>query len=160
MPSTPSSILPPGSGPDLPTGRDGSEPAFSVHIPGKPIAKKRPRFARVGKGVRTYSAQETEEGRVMWEIKTAWDRAPLDRPLYVEMYFGMYIPKSTSLKRRLLMLRGDIKHIKKPDLDNLQKFYKDAMNKIVWRDDSQVCEVKVSKFYADEPFTFIKVWGL
>jgi len=151
--------------PQPPTGLSiWNHAAFAITIHGKPIAKKRPRFARIGKGVRTYSAQETEEGRVMWEIKAAWEKAwggdPLKCPIYLLMYFGMYIPASTSKKLRRLMLSGDIKHTKKPDVDNLQKFYKDCMNGIVWHDDSQVFRVVAEKYYVEEPFTFIKVFDL
>ena len=58
-----------------------------IIIPGKPIAKKRPRFARRGKFVKTYSAQETEEGRTFLEIKSQWKQKPLDCPVIVEMTF-------------------------------------------------------------------------
>ena len=37
---------------------------------------------------------------------------------------------------------------RRPDLDNCIKSLKDALNKIAWQDDSQVCQVYASKEYA------------
>ncbi len=42
---------------------------LKIIIPGIPIAKHRPRFARRGKKTTTYSDQETEEGLMLWHIK-------------------------------------------------------------------------------------------
>jgi phage terminase large subunit GpA-like protein len=42
---------------------------INITIPGPPIAKKRPKFARRGKFVTTYNPQDSEEGR--WKVKGA-----------------------------------------------------------------------------------------
>jgi Holliday junction resolvase RusA-like endonuclease len=39
----------------------------------------------------------------------------------------------------------------RPDIDNYCKAPLDALNGIVWRDDSQVVELTVSKFYSSRP---------
>jgi Holliday junction resolvase RusA-like endonuclease len=39
--------------------------------------------------------------------------------------------------------------IKKPDLDNLQKMVNDAMNGLIFRDDSQICEITAKKIYGN-----------
>jgi len=63
-------------------GPKGDEEAMiTIEIPRKPIAKKRPRFARIGKFVQTYSDQETEEGRFLWELRRQWKQAPMEIPL-------------------------------------------------------------------------------
>lgn len=128
---------------------------FALTIPGPPIAKKRPRFARIGKGVRTYSAQETEEGRFLWEVKAQWQGKPLCGPVSIEMLFSMPIPKSTSKRSREAMLCAPVPHCKKPDLDNLVKFAWDCLNGIVLGDDSQVYQVSARKIYGDSPCTRI-----
>jgi len=63
----------------------------------------------------------------------------------------------TSLKKVEAMLAGGIKHGKKPDLDNIIKFYSDVCNGTVWRDDSLVYEIEASKGYAKEPQTIIHI---
>lgn len=128
-----------------------------LEIPGKPIAKKRPRFARRGNFVVTYNPQEPEEGRFLFELQKQWKRGPLTNPIHLTLFFEMPIPKSTSSSKRKLMERGWIPHTKRPDLDNLIKFVKDCLNGTVYRDDSQIISLKAEKKYSNEPKTLIFV---
>src|SRR4030042_1191031 len=128
---------------------------ITLTIPGAPIAKQRPRFARVGKFVRTYDPQETEEGRFLFEIQKQWARPPIETPVKVRCSFEMPIPKSTSGKKAWAMLKEEIKHTKKPDIDNLVKFSCDCLNGVVWKDDSQIVYLAGGKFYSEEPKTII-----
>jgi len=119
-----------------------------ITIPGKPIAKHRPRFYRRGNYVGTYNDQQTEEGR--WQLFAAGQvKQILDGPIKLEVMFYMPIPKSAPKRNR------PIWHTKKPDLDNLIKFVKDCLNGIAWKDDSQVCSIAAEKMYNDEPQTVI-----
>ena len=125
---------------------------------GTPIAKKRPRFARRENFVSTYNDQQTEEGRLYLDLKQAWgEREPLSGPLAVELAFGMPIPTATSHKKRMAMIRGEIRHEKKPDIDNLAKFICDVGNGILWRDDSQIDHMVLRRCYSELPFTRIVV---
>jgi Holliday junction resolvase RusA-like endonuclease len=46
------------------------------------------------------------------------------------------------------------------DVDNLQKLLLDACNGILWKDDSQIVEIKaVLERASDEPGTWMKVWA-
>ncbi len=132
---------------------------IKILIPGKPIAKHRPRFARRGKFVVTYSDQETEEGRFLWELKQQWKQKPLEGPIQVRAFFYLPIPASTPKKQKAHMELVDPPHTKKPDLDNLAKFLKDCCNEVVWKDDSQVCRLYASKAYSVNPRTemFVQV---
>ena len=126
-----------------------------IIIPGKPIAKKRPRFARRGKFVVTYSDQETEEGKVLFHIQQQWKEAPITGPITLKLFFAMPVPDSTSNKKKVAMIQDEIHHVKKPDLDNLIKFVKDCGNEIIWKDDSQIIELSAKKFYGENPSTVI-----
>lgn len=126
---------------------------LSLSIPGNPIAKKRPRFARRGKFVTTYNAQESEEGKFMCIMSSQighHEPIPAGTPIYLHIDFGMSFPTSMSAKKRLYAT-----HTKKPDLDNLIKFVKDCANGILWHDDSQVDTIRARKFYAETPHTRI-----
>ena len=70
--------------------------------------------------------------------------------MYIEAVFE--IPKSTSKKRRLLMEAREELPCKKPDADNIAKVICDALNKVAYGDDTQICSLKVDKRYtrADE----------
>ena len=61
------------------------------------------------------------------------------------------IPESESKKRKALMASNAILPTKKPDGDNVLKAIKDAINGIVWRDDSQVVDGHYSKRYSVTP---------
>lgn len=129
-------------------------------IPGKPIAKKRPRFARRGKFMAAINDQETEEGKFLLCTQQQIHQKPFEGPIKVYMTFGMPIPKSTSKKRALLMESGEIKHTKRPDLDNLEKFASDCLSGDAWRDDSQIILSLTQKEYSREPGTKITIYCL
>jgi len=125
-----------------------------IEIPGKPIAKKRPRFARRGKFVTTYSDQETEEGKfLLMAMQQIGDKKPFEGPIMISAEFYMPIPKSTSKKKTLMMEAGDIEHTKKPDIDNLVKFPLDVLNGVAWKDDSQIIQIFAAKKYSLVPMT-------
>jgi Holliday junction resolvase RusA-like endonuclease len=127
---------------------------IDIIIPGKPIAKKRPRFARRGKYVVTYNDQETEEGKFFLLAREQFKGEIITGPVDLWLRFYMPIPKSTSKKNRNLMNLGLIRHTKRPDLDNL-----DCLNGLVWKDDSQVCRLEAVKLYGEEPRTEIRIFA-
>lgn len=133
---------------------------LEIIIPGVPISKARPRFARRGKFVTTYNPQESEEGRMLWEIRHHLppDWTPLKTPTKIISIFYMKRPKAhygSGTNSNKLKKNAPIIHISKPDLDNLQKMIYDCFNQIVWVDDSVVCEAYARKEYSDNPRTEI-----
>lgn len=117
---------------------------LTLVIPGKPVAKARPRFFRRGNFVGTYKPDKeaTEEGKFIILAKEQlrsqglMEPLPPGVPVLVSYEFTFEIPKSYSQKRRAALM-GTL-HTKKPDTDNLIKFIKDALNRIAWTDDAQV----------------------
>lgn len=65
--------------------------------------------------------------------------APIVGPVRVVAEFYLQRPKS---------LRADRSHVTKPDTDKLLRGIGDSLSGIVIRDDSQVTQIKGSKFYA------------
>ncbi len=128
-----------------------------ITIPGKPISKHRPRFARRGKFTVTYNDQEGEEGKFMWLMKEQWKQEPSVNPITLNVIFYMPIPASTPKKILSGMRTEQIKHVKKPDLDNLLKFVKDCGNGVIWKDDSQVFRIIAEKTYSENPRTQIQI---
>ena len=51
-------------------------------------------------------------------------------------------------------------HTKKIDCDNLAKIILDSLNGIAYKDDAQVCELLVSKYYGDEPRVEVKLYEI
>jgi len=71
--------------------------------------------------------------------------APAERALLLEgvrLSLAFYLPRPKSLPKRATA------HTKAPDLDKLVRSCCDALSQIVFRDDSQVCELVAVKHYA------------
>lgn len=67
----------------------------------------------------------------------------------------MAIPKSMNKRERGDALKGQLKHVKKPDVDNLIKLYLDVLTGIVWDDDNCVALGSAVKVYSNSPKTEI-----
>ena len=119
-------------------------------VPGTPVAKGRPRVTKWG----AYTPEKTVnyENLVQFSyIEKYKDTDPLEGYLKIEMYFFMPILESTSKKRKKLMVERKILPDKKPDLDNMMKSIADSLNGIAYKDDKQILEAHIYKFYAEEP---------
>lgn len=61
------------------------------------------------------------------------------------------IPQSASKKKKEEMREGQIRPAKKPDCDNVAKIVLDALNKLAYRDDAQIVDCIIRKWYTDDP---------
>lgn len=121
-----------------------------IDLAGPPMAKGRPRFTKEG---RAYTPERTAtfEAKLTYAAQVAMNgRPPLDGPLRVSVDVYMPIPESKPKRWKLLALAQRLWPTKKPDADNFAKVL-DAMNMIVWVDDSQIVDLHVRKFYSDRP---------
>lgn len=119
-------------------------------IPGEPKAKARHRTTKSGF---TYTPKQTVEYE-NW-VKQCYlvkhRQAILEGAIKATIKAFFKIPKSTSKKRKKLMIEGNIRPTKKPDTDNLAKIILDSLNSIAFDDDKQVVDLRVLKFYSEEP---------
>lgn len=133
----------------------------TFEIPGEPRGKGRPRFSMSHGYVRTYTDDKTAayENLVKMAYKNAaqGNRFADDAPLAVDITAYYSIPKSASMKKQDLMRSGEIRPLKKVDIDNLVKVVLDSLNGIAYRDDVQVVECQVRKFYADDPKVLVEI---
>jgi len=123
-------------------------------VPGKPQGKGRPRFARRGKFVSTYTDEKTKtyENQISDIAMVAMGASePLKTPLVAFIYISYPIPASYSKTRKEDCLSGLERPTKKPDIDNIVKAFLDSMNGIVYVDDAQVVDLFTTKVYG-EPF--------
>jgi Holliday junction resolvase RusA-like endonuclease len=86
--------------------------------------------------------------------------ALLEGPLQLVVNVYRSIPKSFSKKKTAQAEAGVIRPTSKPDVDNYVKAIKDALNKVIWKDDSQIVSVTVDKFYSQRPRIEVKVQAL
>jgi Holliday junction resolvase RusA-like endonuclease len=121
-------------------------------VDGNPVAKGRPRFAKRGKFVQTYTPQKTKdyESLVMDSASEAMGASePLETPVKIFIHIRMPIPASYSKRMRQDCLDQLIRPVKKPDWDNVAKAITDALNGIVYVDDCQIVDAHVTKRYSD-----------
>jgi len=128
---------------------------------GVPVAKGRARSARLKSGITIhYTPTKTVnfEKMVASDAKKAMHgKELLTGPLHLDITFYMPIPKSWAKKKKAAALNNEIFPVTKPDCSNLQKGCEDAMNEIVYHDDSQIVDVHILKLYGATPCSEIRV---
>ena len=118
---------------------------------GQPVGKGRPRFSRATGTVYTPEKTARYEERLAWAAQSVMAGRPLlTGALEVTVRAFMEIPKSKPKKFREAAFAGRIRPVSKPDGDNIAKML-DAMNRVVWVDDSQIADLIVQKRYSDRP---------
>ena len=129
------------------------------HIPGEPKGKGRPRLGRSGRAFTPHDTAAYENLVKLCFSQDYPDHKPLDPsvPVKVDIIARYQIPKSTSIRKRNDMLMGFTKPTKKPDCDNIAKIVCDALNGIVYHDDSQICELTVKKRYSENPRVAVRM---
>ncbi len=135
---------------------------FTIYGDPKPKRRHRSRMAKSRSGkpfVMQYPDKDgvSEENYIKLAASQHFKEPILTGAISLELVFGCKIPKSWSKKKTEEAQNGFIRHISKPDLDNLIKAVKDALNGIIWQDDSQVFNIIADKVYVDKPRTWIKI---
>ena len=116
-----------------------------------PVGKQRARYAKRGNFVQTYTPDKTRNYETLIRdsaIEAMGSSEPLETPVTLYLYIRAPIPKSLPKKRIEACLNGLEKPIKKPDASNVLKSVEDAMNGVVYKDDSQIVNIHVSKVYS------------
>ncbi len=156
------------------------EQCLKFVVPGEPQGKARPRFARRGRYVSTYTPKETQsyEALVRYcavSARTQKGIKPISAEMDLKIKAYFKIPKSYSKKRKDRCLKGDERPSKEPDSDNIAKIVLDGLNpkmklnhelhraenvqEGLYLDDKQVVSLSVEKWYAEEPRVVITaVW--
>jgi len=129
-------------------------------VDGSPHGKGRPRFRRFGNFVQTYTDAKTKSYETLVKeaaIKAMENRPPIEGPVKLDLIIRLPVPKSYPKKRSEACLNGSEWPTKKPDWDNVAKSVADAMNDIVFLDDTQIVIARVVKVYATEAGVDVKV---
>ena len=133
------------------------------NIPVKPRGKARPRMSRNGHVYTPKVTRDAENEINQYVNDVLFAHADLDK-LYpnddefdIEIIFFMPILKKENKSTRFKMDAGYIRYVKKPDLDNMIKLLLDALNGVLWNDDSQVFSIIASKRYSNDPRIVLKI---
>lgn len=132
-------------------------------ILGEPFGKLNMQPCRRGSHVTTFSPKKNTDymERVIFNVLQSITEEQKnlgsdDKSSFRVVIFAWYpIPKNTSKVKTQKMLTDLIRPTKKPDVDNISKVILDGISKIqaygLWKDDSQVVEEHIYKFYSEQP---------
>lgn len=94
-----------------------------------------------------YNPKQKQIDQAKWQIKSQFNQPILNCPIHLKVIYYFHVPKSTSNIKRKQMLANIIKHTKRPDRGNLDKFMEDVLKEIVFKDDSQVWDCRSQKMW-------------
>ena len=122
-----------------------------IIIPIKPKPAPRPRVTRRG----AYNPKEYTDYKSIIGLayKAKFGAEKSTKPITLAVEFIFKYPKSWSKKKK----DETLYHTSKPDVDNLVKSIKDALNGIAYIDDSQVWNIQASKRYDNFEAVKIKI---
>jgi len=137
--------------------------SFRLYVDVVPIGKGRARHCQIGGFTRTFTPKKTRDYEDVIRVECGkqmkfLNRQPLTSKIKAFVYAAMPIPKS-STKRRLAEIKADPAHISKPDIDNIIKAVFDGMNKVVYKDDCLIYDLRVIKKYSEKPGLTIILFG-
>ena len=128
-------------------------------IEGKIKGKGRPRFAKFGSFVKTYTPTDTAsyENLIKVQFRISCGKWYSELPLKMKITAIHGIVKSATKKDRAKMLSGELLPTKKPDADNITKIICDALNGIAYKDDTQVVDLEVKKIYGEVEKVIVEI---
>lgn len=132
---------------------------MTVYVPGDPVGKERARHdpRRPNERPRTPAKTRSYEEKIGWAWKQA-NGPKYDGPVEISITVFLQVPKSYSKNTRAAMLYGDILPTRTPDISNVLKAAEDGLNKIAYKDDSQIAFIKeCGRYYAEEPGLLVRV---
>ena len=148
------------------TNDDGKVIGVSMTFYSEPVPQGRVRFSTRGKFVRAFDPPKSSEYKE--HLKSAAQEVykeqpgfkPFDTAIVLHLHIFRSIPKTFSKKKHELALMGLLRPTTKPDCSNYLKGVEDALNKVLWEDDSRIVSENVNKFYSDQPRIELTVWSL
>lgn len=122
--------------------------ALRFVVPGRIKPKGRVKFSRRGKFVVAYTPAETVATEAMigrYAALAMRGRVLFQGPISLSVRISLNTPASWSKKKKAetVWVTG------RNDADNQLKVISDAMNGVIWKDDSQICEIYFVRRYDD-----------
>jgi len=127
----------------------------SIRVPGQPVGKARPRVTRNG----AFTPKKTAnfESLVKLSCQAQHHGPMLDGPLRMTVHAYFSIPRTWPKWLLREAFLENVWHTRKPDGSNVLKAVEDALNGVLYQDDSQIVHAVVLKRYSTEPRTVIEV---
>ena len=120
----------------------------------EPMAKARPRSTVIAGRVHTYTPKKTRNAEAMIEamIRTqVMELGAFDEGVPLRLQATFYRERPKSLPKRVTM------PVSRPDYDNYAKLLTDALEKFVYKNDSQITTALVRKRFGSPPRIELKL---
>jgi len=118
-------------------------PTIDLWVPGLPIAQPRQKHNKFGGNyVPKEHPVHVFKAMIRMELHSQWQGELWDCPIKLDVIVWFPRPKNKEWRSRPMPAYP---HIVKPDADNILKCLMDALNKVLWVDDSRVCDEHVVK---------------
>jgi Holliday junction resolvase RusA-like endonuclease len=127
---------------------------LKIVIPGIPVPQARMKHRNAGGFVATYDPKAKEKKEIRHLLQDKQTLTSFNYPR-ISFLFHMPIPSSIPKRDFELFHSGTLKHIKKPDVDNLIKLYLDCLDGLVIDGDQKVSLGPCIKIYHTDPKTVI-----
>lgn len=128
---------------------------MQFEIIGATVGKSRPKFSTVHGFAQAIKPKDDviyeNLVKLSFQQSKSGDYDLFDKPIKMKIEAFFDIPKTFSKKRTIEAAEGRISPQKKPDVDNIAKIICDALNKVAYKDDTQIVELTIIKKYAVEP---------
>ena len=133
-------------------------------IPGSPIGQGRPKFSTINGHAKAYDPEKSRNYKAYVRLLATQamkenDFEMIIGPCAIKIWAYFDIPKSKSKKFKEAALEAKERPTKKPDADNIVKAILDALNGLVYKDDSCIVELSCIKYYSDVPRVEVYVDG-
>lgn len=133
---------------------------FELFIGGEPVAQGRPRFSTKDGIFRTIDPKESREFKQVIQ-KMAREKMigepQMEGPLCLYLKVYRVPAKSWAKGKRRSAIENHEGIQSKPDLDNYIKLVLDAINGVVFNDDSAIVRICASKRWAESPGMKIRI---
>lgn len=135
---------------------------FEFTIYQKPLPKKATEFFNVRRAIRGFNPSKKDMEIFQWAVLSGRHAPPypLRGAVKIKLEFYFSIPKSFTKKRRIEIANGNDHHYIRPDIDNLCKFYFDALKELFFHDDCQVTQLEAVKRYGDPERIYVRIEDL
>jgi Holliday junction resolvase RusA-like endonuclease len=112
-----------------------------------------PRISKWG----SFDTRAKDKNVAKWLIKEQYRGYPIQGYVFLDFTFIFPVPLSTSKKKKLEMLAGNILPTG-CDCTNLQKMYEDCVKGVVITDDRNVVKISSRKLYGEKGAIIIRVF--
>ena len=125
-------------------------------IPGSPIGQGRPKFSTINGYAKAYDPEKSRNYKAYVKMLATQamkenDFEMITGPCAIQIFAFFDVPKSKSKKFKEAALEGKERPTKKPDADNIVKAILDALNGLIYKDDSCIVDLHCIKYYSDVP---------